>query len=64
VIEASREHLGWSPDAERDLLERSPQVRIVEIPDAGHFTLNQKPGDIAKLVLEAIGQLPSTETSR
>ena len=30
-------------------------VTLVEIPDAGHFALNQKPGEIAKLVLEAMG---------
>jgi hypothetical protein len=29
-------------------------VSIVRISDAGHVTLNQQPGEIAKLVLEAV----------
>jgi pimeloyl-ACP methyl ester carboxylesterase len=41
-------------DDERAVLEASPHVSIVNIPDAGHFTLNQKPAEIAKLVLEAV----------
>ena len=41
-------------DDERDVLEASPHVSIIRIPDAGHFTLNQQPGEIAKLVLEAL----------
>ena len=41
-------------DDERELLEASPHVSIVNIPDAGHFTLNQKPSDIAQLVLAAV----------
>jgi pimeloyl-ACP methyl ester carboxylesterase len=39
---------------ERDMLEASPHVTIVRISDAGHFTLNQQPGEIAKLVLAAV----------
>jgi pimeloyl-ACP methyl ester carboxylesterase len=41
-------------DDERDVLVASPHVSIVTISDAGHFTLNQQPGQIAKLVLEAV----------
>ena len=41
-------------DDERDVLETSPHVSIVRIPDAGHFTLNQQPAAIARLVLEAL----------
>jgi pimeloyl-ACP methyl ester carboxylesterase len=41
-------------DDERDVLEASPHVSIVRISDAGHFTLNQQPEEIAKLVLEAV----------
>jgi pimeloyl-ACP methyl ester carboxylesterase len=41
-------------DDERDVLEASPHVSIVRISDAGHFTLNQQPGEVARLVLEAL----------
>ena len=46
---------GLSTD-ERALLEAAPHVRLVEISDAGHFTLNQKPSEIAALVLEAVAR--------
>jgi pimeloyl-ACP methyl ester carboxylesterase len=39
---------------ERALLEAAPGIRLVEIADAGHFTLNQKPDEIADLVLQAV----------
>jgi len=29
-------------------------VTVVTIPDAGHFALNQKPGQIGGLVLDAV----------
>jgi len=41
-------------DDERDVLEATPHVSIVRISDAGHFTHNQQPGEIARLVLEAL----------
>jgi len=41
-------------DEERDVLEKCPAVTLVTISDAGHFTLNQKPGEIAKIVLDAL----------
>jgi pimeloyl-ACP methyl ester carboxylesterase len=36
------------------VLEQCAQVTIVMISDAGHFTLNEKPGLIADVVIEAI----------
>src|SRR3954454_18530565 len=39
------------PADERELLEATRHVSLVEISDAGHFTLNQKPSEIARLVL-------------
>ena len=30
-------------------------MTILEIPNAGHFTLNEEPGQIAELVLDALG---------
>ena len=53
VVYGEHDDVGITPD-ERDLLEAAPHVRLVEIPDAGHFTLNQKPGEIAAIVLEAV----------
>jgi len=41
-------------DEERDVLEKCPTVTLVIIPDAGHFTLNEKPAEIAKLVQAAL----------
>jgi pimeloyl-ACP methyl ester carboxylesterase len=41
-------------DDERRTLEGCPHVTLVTIPEAGHFTLNQKPDLIAVLVLNAI----------
>jgi len=41
-------------DNERDELEACPTVTLVTIPDAGHFTLNQKPAQVAEVVLQAL----------
>ena len=53
VVYGESDDIGITDD-ERDVLEASPHVSIVRIADAGHFTLNQQPGEIAKLVLEAV----------
>jgi pimeloyl-ACP methyl ester carboxylesterase len=53
VVYGERDDVGITQD-ERALLEAAPGVRLVEIADAGHFTLNQKPGEIADLVLQAV----------
>jgi pimeloyl-ACP methyl ester carboxylesterase len=44
---------------ERELLEATAHVTLVEISEAGHFTLNQKPSEIAALVLEAVASSPN-----
>jgi pimeloyl-ACP methyl ester carboxylesterase len=41
-------------DEERDVLEKCPSVTLVTIADAGHFALNQKPGEIAEILLTAV----------
>jgi pimeloyl-ACP methyl ester carboxylesterase len=41
-------------DEERDVLEQCPSVTLVTIADAGHFALNQKPGEIAEILLTAV----------
>ena len=53
VVYGENDDVGITVD-ERDVLEASPHMRIVRISDAGHFTLNQQPGEIARLVLEAL----------
>jgi pimeloyl-ACP methyl ester carboxylesterase len=52
-VVGDRDDVGITDD-ERRVLEECPHVTIVAIPDAGHFTLNEKPGRIAELVLEAL----------
>jgi len=54
VVFGASDEIGIAVE-ERALLEATPHVTLVEIPDAGHFTLNQKPSAIAALVLEAVG---------
>lgn len=41
-------------DAERAQLERCSSVTLVTICDAGHFTLNEKPAEIAAVLFEAL----------
>ena len=53
VVFGASDDIGLTAD-ERALLEATPHVSLVEISDAGHFTLNQKPSEIAALVLEAV----------
>ena len=53
VVYGERDDVGITPD-ERALLEAAPGIRLVEIADTGHFTLNQKPDEIADLVLQAV----------
>jgi pimeloyl-ACP methyl ester carboxylesterase len=40
---------------EQSDLDACPQVTLVMIPDTGHFTLNTHPGEVSKLILEAVG---------
>ena len=53
VVFGESDDIGITAD-EREMLETTPHVRLVEIADAGHFTLNQKPSEIARLVLDAV----------
>jgi pimeloyl-ACP methyl ester carboxylesterase len=53
VVYGEDDEVGITPD-ERDVLEAAQHVRLVEIADAGHFTLNQKPREVAALVLAAV----------
>ena len=53
VVFGDRDDIGLKDD-ERGVLEQCPHVTIVMISDAGHFTLNEKPDQIAELVLDAL----------
>ena len=53
VVFGERDDIGLTDD-ERHTLDECPQVTIVAISDAGHFTLNEKPNLIADLVLDAV----------
>ncbi len=58
VVFGARDDVGITAD-ERQLLDAAPHVSLVEIADAGHFTLNQKPAEIAALVLGAVASSTS-----
>jgi pimeloyl-ACP methyl ester carboxylesterase len=60
IVYGERDDVGLRDD-ERKVLEGYPHVRIVEIPDAGHFTLNQAPGRIAELLRAALGVSGETD---
>jgi pimeloyl-ACP methyl ester carboxylesterase len=53
VVFGERDDIGLA-DSERDTLEACGDVTVVTISDAGHFTLNHKPGEIAELVIKAV----------
>jgi pimeloyl-ACP methyl ester carboxylesterase len=53
VVFGEHDEIGLT-DGERGVLEDCAQVTIVMIPGAGHFTLNEKPGLIADLILGAV----------
>jgi pimeloyl-ACP methyl ester carboxylesterase len=39
---------------EREVLAGASHVTLIEIADTGHFALNQKPDEIAAIVLQAV----------
>jgi pimeloyl-ACP methyl ester carboxylesterase len=58
VVFGDRDDIGLT-DNERAVLDGCPHVTMVVISDAGHFTLNEKPGQIADLVLDALASKSS-----
>jgi pimeloyl-ACP methyl ester carboxylesterase len=50
VVFGERDDIGLTDD-ERRALEECPHVTLITIPDAGHFTLNEKPDRIAELIV-------------
>ena len=55
VVFGEHDDIGLT-DEEREVLEQCPSVTVVTIAGAGHFTLNEKPSEIAQLVLDAVGE--------
>ena len=55
VVFGERDEIGLTGD-ERDVLEQCSSVTVVTIAGAGHFTLNEKPGEIAEILLDAVAK--------
>ena len=53
VVLGERDDVGLT-DEERRGLEECPGTTLVPIPAAGHFTMNEEPGQIAELILEMV----------
>ena len=53
VVFGEKDDIGLAPD-EREVLAAAPHVTLIEIADTGHFALNQKPDEIAAIVLQAV----------
>jgi pimeloyl-ACP methyl ester carboxylesterase len=58
VVFGEHDDIGLT-DEERDVLAECPQVTTITIADAGHFTLNEEPGQIADIVLGAVSSKSS-----
>jgi pimeloyl-ACP methyl ester carboxylesterase len=58
VVFGEHDDVGLSED-ERQGLEAYDQVILVTIPDTGHFTLVDKPAQVAELVLKAVSSTAS-----
>lgn len=59
VVFGQHDDIGLT-EPERRGLEECTTVSIVTIPEAGHFALNQQPGRVAELVLEATSNTAPT----
>jgi len=53
VVFGEHDEIGLT-DGERDVLEQCPSVTVVTIADTGHFALNQKPSEVAQILLGAL----------
>jgi len=53
LVFGEHDEIGLTDD-ERDVLDTCSSVTLTTIPESGHFTLNEKPGEIAEIVLEAL----------
>jgi pimeloyl-ACP methyl ester carboxylesterase len=55
VVFGEHDEIGLT-DEERGVLEQCSSVTVITIAEAGHFALNEKPGEIAEIVLDAVGK--------
>ena len=55
---------GGVTDDERRTLEACPRIRVITLPGASYFTPNEEPALVAKLVVEALGQVRSNEAEQ
>jgi pimeloyl-ACP methyl ester carboxylesterase len=53
VVYGENDDVGITRD-EREVLAGASHVTLIEIADTGHFALNQKPDEIAAIVLQAV----------
>jgi pimeloyl-ACP methyl ester carboxylesterase len=53
VVFGEHDEIGLTDD-EREFLEHCPSVTLVTLADAGHFTLNEKPSEVADILLDAL----------
>ena len=53
VVYGENDDIGITRD-EREVLAAASHVTLIEIADTGHFALNQKPDEIAAIVLQAV----------
>jgi pimeloyl-ACP methyl ester carboxylesterase len=53
VVFGENDDIAITPD-ERQVLAAASHVTLIEIADTGHFALNQKPDEIAAIVLQAV----------
>jgi pimeloyl-ACP methyl ester carboxylesterase len=54
VVFGDHDDIGLA-DTERAQLENCSSVTLITITDTGHFTLNEKPAEIASILLKALG---------
>ena len=53
VVFGEHDEIGLT-DTERDVLEKCPSVTLTTITETGHFALNEKPGEIGAILLDAL----------
>ena len=61
VVFGDEDEIGLQ-ESERRQLEACPTVTLITIPGAGHFTLNQKPAQVAEVVLQALASASPSGT--
>ena len=55
VVFGEHDEIGLAEE-ERNVLQQCSTVTLVTVPGTGHFALNDKPGEIARIVLDALAE--------